>query len=186
MSKRDAFNRTFSEPVDFDDGSYAVSALLYPTIAVEGADSFDAMSRSFAYVYARPWRLAFYTVTSLVYGVVTFLFVSFAVFLILFLTHTFVGWGMDLFGAHYGALSGVPALETMWPTPQFMNLAARVNWYVLSWPEFFGALLLHFWLYLLISGIGAYVISYYFSSHTIIYLLLRRSVDGQNLREVCL
>jgi len=72
--------------------------LLYPTIAVEGADSFDAMSRSFAYVYARPWRLLIYTVISLIYGVVTFLFVSFAVFLILFLTHTFVGWGMDLFG----------------------------------------------------------------------------------------
>ena len=41
-------------------------------------------------------------------------------------------------------------------------------------------------IYLLVSGIGAYAISYYFSSHTIIYLLLRRSVDGQNLREVFL
>ena len=32
--------------------------LLYPTMAVEGSDSFDALSRSFAYVYARPcaWR----------------------------------------------------------------------------------------------------------------------------------
>jgi hypothetical protein len=160
--------------------------LLYPTIAVEGADSFDAMSRSFAYVYARPWRLLVYTVTSLIYGVVTFLFVSFAVFLILFLTHTFVGWGMNLFGAHDGALSGLPALETIWPEPQFLRLVSPTNWYVMSWPEFIGSLLLHFWVFLLITGIGAYVISYYFSSHTIIYLLLRRSVDGQNIREVYL
>jgi len=160
--------------------------LLYPTIAVEGADSFDAMSRSFAYVYARPWRLLFYTVTSLIYGVVTFLFVSFAVFLILFLTHTFVGWGMGLFGTHNGALSGVPALDTLWPAPQFLRRASPVNWDVMSWPEFIGSALLHFWVFLLTTGIGAYVFSYYFSSHTIIYLLLRRSVDGQNLREVYL
>ena len=32
--------------------------LMYPTIAVEGSDSFDAISRSFSYVYVRPWRLA--------------------------------------------------------------------------------------------------------------------------------
>jgi hypothetical protein len=41
MSKRDAFNRTFSEPVDFLGGSYAVSAELYPTIA-EAAVAMDA------------------------------------------------------------------------------------------------------------------------------------------------
>jgi hypothetical protein len=158
--------------------------LLHPTIAVEGADAFDAMSRSFAYVYSRPWRLLFYTVTSLIYGVVTFLFVSFAVFLILLLTHTFAGWGMDVFGVHYGAFSGSPALETLWPAPQFLRLVAPINWYAMSWPEFLGAVLLHFWVFLLITGIGAYVISYYYSSHTIIYLLLRRSVDGQGLREV--
>ena len=158
--------------------------LLYPTIAVEGADAFDAMSRSFAYVYARPWRLLLYTVTSLVYGVVTFLFVSFVAYLILLLTHTFVGWGMDLFGLHYGAMSGVGALETLWPTPRFLQLAGPINWYAMSWPEFGGALLLHFWVFLLIADIGAYVISYYFSSHTIIYLLLRRSVDGQGIGEV--
>jgi hypothetical protein len=160
--------------------------LLYPTVAVEGADAFDAMSRSFAYAYARPWRLLFYTVTALIYGVVTFLFVSFAVYLILLLTHTFVGWGASFFGFNYGAYSGMPKLDTMWPEPQFMRLVMPINWYAMSWSEFVGALFLHFWVFFLITGIGAYVISYYFSSHTIIYLLLRRSVDGQDIREVYL
>jgi hypothetical protein len=160
--------------------------LLYPTIAVEGADSFDAMSRSFAYVYARPWRLIFYTVTSLVYGVVTFLFVAFAAYLILLLTHTFVGWGMNFFGARYGTYSGLPLLETLWPSPTFLQLVHPINWHAMSWPEFIGAGFLHFWVFLLIAGTGAYVVSYYFSSHTIIYLLLRRSVDGQGLKEIYL
>lgn len=160
--------------------------LLYPTVAVEGADAFDAMSRSFAYVYARPWRLLFYSVTALIYGVVTFLFISFAVYLILILTHTFVGWGTSVFGFNYGAFSGLPKLDTLWPEPRFMRLVSPINWYAMSWSEFFGALFLHFWVFFLITGIGAYVISYYFSIHSIIYLLLRRSVDGQDIREVYL
>jgi hypothetical protein len=158
--------------------------LLYPTIAVEGADSFDAMSRSFAYVYARPWRLIFYTIISLVYGVITFIFVSFVAYLILMLAHTFTGWGLNVFGYHYGVYSGVSKMETIWPEPRFMHLVNPINWYAMSWSEYFGAIILHFWVFLLISGIGAYVISYYFSSHTIMYLLLRRAVDGQSIREV--
>ncbi len=160
--------------------------LLYPTLAVEGSDAFDAMSRSFAYVYARPWRLLFYTVTSLIYGAITFLFVSFAVYLLLLLTHTFVGWGASFFGYNYGWYSGSLKLDTLWPMPHFMSLISPINWYAMSWSEYLGALFLHFWVFLLITSIGAYVISYYFSSHTIMYLLLRRSVDGQSIREVYL
>jgi hypothetical protein len=142
------------------------------------------MSRSFAYVYARPWRLVFYTLISLIYGAITFLFVSFVVYLLFLITHTFVGWGMNLFGSHYGAYSGVSALQTIWPQPQFFRLAGPVNWYAMSWPEAIGSFCLHLWVYLFITDIGAYVVSYYFSSHTILYLLLRRSVDGQNLTDV--
>jgi len=158
--------------------------LLYPTIAVEGSDSFDAMSRGFAYVYARPWRLLFYSIVSLVYGVVTFLFVAFAVYLILAITHVFLGWGMGLFGNLHGTYSGLPKLETMWPSPHVQQLSSPTNWWAMNWSEWFGAIALHFWLYLLISCVGAYVISYYHSSNTIIYFLLRRSVDGQSLTEV--
>jgi hypothetical protein len=160
--------------------------LLYPTIAVEGSDSFDAMSRSFAYVYARPWRLLCYSVIALIYGIVTFLFISFALYLVFILTHTFLGWGMGLFGIHDGSMSGVSALQTIWPEPTFANLVMPVNWYAMNWPEWIGSVLAHVWIYLLMGCLGAFVLSYYFSSHTIIYLLLRRSVDGQNLREVYL
>ena len=38
--------------------------LLYPAVAVEGADAFDAMSRAFAYVYSRPWRLLWYSLVA--------------------------------------------------------------------------------------------------------------------------
>ncbi|HUO06698.1 MAG TPA: hypothetical protein VM008_00030 [Phycisphaerae bacterium] len=158
--------------------------LLYPTIAVEGSDAFDAMSRAFAYVYARPWRLFFYSVISLIYGVITFLFISFAIYLVLLLSHTFVGWGTSLLGFNHGWYSGIPKLDTLWPMPEFSRLIAPTNWYAMSVTEFIGSLFLHFWVYMLITCIGAYVMSYYFSTHTIIYLLLRRSVDGQAITEV--
>ncbi len=158
--------------------------LLYPTIAVEGSDAFDAMSRSFAYVYARPWRLLFYSVVSLIYGAITFLFVSFAIYLVLSLTHTFAGWGTNLFGYNYGWFSGSPKLDTLWPKPDFAQLLGGTNWYAMSTTEFIGSLFLHFWVYLVICVGGAYVISYYFSGHTIVYLLMRRSVDGQAITEV--
>jgi hypothetical protein len=158
--------------------------LIFPTIAAEGTDTFDAMSRSFAYVYARPWRLAFYTAIMLMYGTITILFVSFAVYLILTLTHFFAGLGINFFGAAYGSYSGQSKLDTLWPSPEFGHLAAPVNWWAMSWSEYIGAIFMHFWVFLLIGVIGAYVVSFYYSSHTILYFLLRRSVEGQSLTDV--
>src|SRR6185436_225773 len=57
--------------------------LMYPTIAVEGSDSFDAISRSFSYVYARPWRMLFYTLVAVLYGALCYVFVRLFIFLLL-------------------------------------------------------------------------------------------------------
>ena len=66
--------------------------LMYPTIAVEGSDSFDAISRSFSYVFARPWRMLWYTAVAVAYGALTYLFVRFFIYMVLAVTHFFVGW----------------------------------------------------------------------------------------------
>jgi hypothetical protein len=158
--------------------------LLYPTIAVEGSDGFDAMSRGFAYVYARPWRLISYYLLSLIYGVLTFLFVTLAVYLLLLLTHTFLGLGTSMFGYNHAWLSGADKLDALWPAPRFYRLWPDVNWWALSWTEWCGAGLLHGWLFVLFAAVGGYVLSYYYSSTTIVYFLLRRSVDGQSLSEI--
>ena len=34
--------------------------LMWATVSVEGTDAFDALSRSYAYTYQRPWRLLWY------------------------------------------------------------------------------------------------------------------------------
>ncbi len=86
--------------------------LMYPTIAVEGSDSFDAISRSFSYVYARPWRMAFYTLVALAYGAATYLFVHCFIYMTLVLAHRFVG--MSLFGH---AADTRTLFSVMWPSP---------------------------------------------------------------------
>jgi len=160
--------------------------LLVPAVAVESADAFDAMSRAFAYVYAKPWRLLLHTVVALIYGVITLLFLSFAVFILLKITHTFVGWGTSLFGYQYAWYAGVDKLSGMWPEPRFGRLTSLPNWAAMSWPEFIGAAALHFWVFTLVSSLGAYVVSYFHSSSTIVYMLLRRAADGQPVEEIYL
>ncbi len=158
--------------------------LIYPTLAVEGSDSFDAISRSFSYVYARPWRMLFYTLLLLVYGAVTYLFLSFAMYVLLAGVHLFVGWGMTLFGALHGWNTGGGKLGALWPAPHFGQLIAPINWWAMNWSETIGAVFLYFWLFFAVTLLGAYVIGFYFAGNTILYLLLRRSVDGQGLNEI--
>jgi hypothetical protein len=156
--------------------------LMYPTIAVEGSDSFDAISRSFSYAYARPWRLVWYTLVSVAYGAVCYLFVRYFIFLLLGLTHYFVGWWL---GDQSRALADWRAI---WPLGQYWEFfdhpvhlgdagGGNRGTQVASW-------FVTFWVYLVISLLGAFVISFYFSANTIIYGLLRREVDATDLDDV--
>ena len=155
--------------------------LMYPTIAVEGSDSFDAVSRSFSYLYARPWQLIFYSLVALAYGAVTYLFVRFFLYVLLWVTH--VGIGMFLGWAH--AADGSMLVNSLWSQPHdLMKLAYTPNYPALGTMHDIGGTLMSFWIYMTISLLGAYVISLYFSSSTIIYYLMRREVDATGLDDV--
>ncbi|MBC8105751.1 MAG: hypothetical protein H7Z14_04105, partial [Anaerolineae bacterium] len=112
--------------------------LMYPTIAVEGSDSFDAISRSFSYLYARPWRLAFYTLVAIIYGSLCYLFVRFFIYLLLWLSHEFVGlWFV------YPAENAAPLFNVMWPDPYTHGrLIYDVDWLVLTPMQSLGARLI--------------------------------------------
>ncbi len=60
--------------------------LFYATISAEGSDSFDALSRTLAYITQRAWSYIKYTLTAIVYSIVVVLIVvflaSFAVYLV--------------------------------------------------------------------------------------------------------
>src|SRR5262245_23688901 len=50
--------------------------LMYATISTEGSDSFDALSRSYSYVYQAPWQYLWYCLVAVVYGALLVFFVG--------------------------------------------------------------------------------------------------------------
>jgi hypothetical protein len=156
--------------------------LMYPTVAVEGSDSFDAISRSFGYIYARPWRMLFYTAVAVGYGAITYLFLRFFILLTLALAHHFVS--VAIFAQ---STKGLPLFPSMWPSPAATgHLTYAIDFSALSWSQRVGAGLLSFWIYIAVGILGAFAISFYFCANTIIYLLMRRDLDATAIDEVYL
>lgn len=153
--------------------------LQMPAIASEGRDAFDAISRSVSYVFNRPWRYIFYTVFSLLYLCVTFLLVRFFAFLTLKIPYAFlslwpwIGKASD---------DGTPSkLSQVWTEPTFGNLfqmpQSEGTQHVAAWFICIYACIL---LGMMISFIPAFLLS----SQTVIYFLLRRTVDFKDFNEV--
>jgi hypothetical protein len=154
--------------------------VMYPTIAVEGSDSFDAISRSFSYLYARPWRLGFYTLVSIVYGTASYLFVRLFIFVMLVLAHRFGGIAV---GAT--APSTAPLWTSLWPDPATSGrLSYDIDTLSLTFAQEIGARLIWLWVHLVIALLGAFAVCFYFSANTIIYYLLRKEVDATDLDDV--
>ncbi len=157
--------------------------LMYPTIAVEGSDSFDAISRSFSYLYAKPWRLIFYSAVALIYVSLTYLFLRLFFWVLLASTY----FAVKLFVFTNDSYPGVGPFEAMWGGPNGpFNLSYPMDYFSLGVAESIAAFLIAFWVYLLIGLLGAYVVSAFFSANTIIYYLMRREVDAQEMDDVYL
>ncbi len=167
-------------------GLIAGSGLMYPTIAVEGSDSFDSMGRTFSYIFGRPWHAAFYGLAAIIYGAITYLFVRLFLYLGLLATHTTLAWGV-LRGPADGPGSGVhpyaDKLDLFWPQPTFTQLFRGLNWDALNGWEVIWAFGIGIFVFLVASVAFAYLLSYYFSASTIIYCLLRRKIDATDLDE---
>lgn len=65
--------------------------LMYATISTEGSDSFDALSRSYSYVFQRPWHYLFYSVVAMLYGVLVIFFIVLVTSFMVYLSKWAVG-----------------------------------------------------------------------------------------------
>jgi len=157
-------------------------ALMYPTIAVESSDSFDAIGRSYSYVFGRPWRAAFYGLVAAFYGVICYLFVRFCAFLALATTHWFIGVGVIGGGQTVSPLAD--KLDVLWPAPTFDALMSCPPGEAMSGAEPVGAWLVWFWTMLVAATVLAFLLSFCASAKTVIYFLLRRRIDATDLDDV--
>ncbi len=159
----------------------AAGPLLYPAIAIEGTDGFDAISRAFGYVLGRPWRWLLFNLIMLVYGAMTYLLLGLVIDLILTVIHGCVGWWVIR-----DVSPGLNRLDAIFPAPQGHHVAEGVPWSQLGIWDKVTAGMIGSWVYLTRSLLGAYAISFYMTANTWIYLLLRRGTDGTELDDVFL
>lgn len=159
--------------------------LMVPTIAVEGSDGFDAISRSFSYIFARPWHMIFYSLIGIVYGALCYLFVRIFALLMLFSVH--VGSGSAVNFDKTKEFITMGKLDAMWPWPSWTYLHpgwSGIPWTALNATECFGAFFITLWVALVVAVVLGFLVSFYFSVNTIIYFLLRQHVDSTDYEDL--
>jgi len=130
--------------------------LMWATISSEGTDSFDALSRAYAYVFQRPLNYLFYALVAGGFGILGWLLVSNFAAAVVHLTYWAASWG-----------SGQPGIEA-----------------ILSGDESLGAAVIRFWADCVKLLAVGFLYSYFWTASTAVYFLLRRDVDATEMDEV--
>ena len=159
-------------------GMIAGAGLMLPAVAYEGSDGLDAISRSFMYVFSRPWAMLLYTLTATVWGTISYLFARFFAFLVLIVTYGLLYLGFSC------RVGGTERLASLWPRPEFLNLIGTSAEVSMSWSQSVASFLIHLTALFIVGLVVAFVISFYFSASTIIYALMRDGVDNVGTDEI--
>ncbi len=152
-------------------GLVAGIGLIFPAIAYEGSDGFDAISRSFNYVFSEPWWMVFYGLVAAGLGTVSYLIIRFFAFMVLIVTYLLLDLGI------FSDPVGGSKLARIWARPEFLNLLASAHGPA-NFSEGISSFLVHLTVLVVIGMLTAFVISFYFCANTIIYSLVRKKADG--------
>ncbi|HEY2785385.1 MAG TPA: hypothetical protein VGJ05_10450 [Fimbriiglobus sp.] len=187
--------------------------LMFPTLSVEGSDTFDALSRAYNYVFQAPWQYLWNCIVALAYGVV----VTFFVVLMGSLTVYLAKWAImqtpltqttkqepsylfvytpETYGWKKLLLSGTP-IEVVEQKQSQGNRTTvsypyadpdRAKKYEDSYQvwNYLGAGLTAFWLVVVLLFMLGFGYSYFWSAATMIYLNMRKVVDETDLDEIYL
>ncbi len=150
-------------------GCFAGLGFLFPVIAFEVSDGFDAISRAISYIFIKPGAMILYTLIAVIIGTITYLFVRTVAFLVLIVTYLLLEFGM---------FSGEDKLSAIWPQPQFRDLLGTETGVSLNFSQTISTFCIHLNVLFIIAIVLAFVISFYLCANTIIYALLREKVDG--------
>jgi hypothetical protein len=186
--------------------------MMAATISTEGTDSWEAVSRSYSYVFGKPWHYVFYSAIALLYGALLIFFVGFMGSAMVY----FAKWGVnqaqipsrdptymfiwaptsyewrDLLLQGY-RVEGEEVWKNGHATDAYDKLINRKpvvdeanKWQQMSKWNYIGTFLVSIWLYLIFLLILGFGYSYFWTASTIVYLLMRRKVDDTELDEVYL
>ncbi|MGY8769851.1 MAG: hypothetical protein ACKVH8_15640 [Pirellulales bacterium] len=141
--------------------------LMWGTISTESSDSFDAVSRTYAYTTQRPFHYLFYVVVSMLIGA----FGLFIAYLLATLTDHTIAWAFE-WGA--GSDRAATINNAITGTQSQSDLMEAATSMMMLWKALIGRI------------VDCYAFSFFFVSSAGIYLLLRRDVDQAELDEIAL
>jgi len=148
--------------------------MMFPAVAYDGSDCFDAISRSFSYVYAKPWHMLFYTSIAAIYGSICYSIFRLFAFLSLWITRFFVQIALW----EDNSIENANKLIAIWPKPEFKDLLGATGPIPTNKTEAVAAFLIYLFLLVFVGLVVSFIISFYFSANTIIYSLMRGKVDN--------
>lgn len=157
--------------------------LMWGAIGVEGMDSWDAISRSYAYVYQRPLHYLFYALVAAVVGALGWLFVSSFAALVIYLAAWGTSWGATserIEQIEAAQPAAVAALD--WPAES--DEAAAADAETPPGTRTAAAAMIGFWSAGVRLWALAFAYSYFWTASTGIYLLLRRDTDDTPLDDI--
>jgi hypothetical protein len=137
--------------------------LMWPVISAEGTDSFDALSRTYNYLFSRPLHALFYTLVAMGIGILGWTLVSNFAAAVVYLAYWAASWG-----------GGEQAIRAITSGEGLGVLGAT------------GAMLIRVSVECVKLLAAGFLYSYLWTAATAIYLLLRRNVDAREMDEVFL
>ncbi len=186
--------------------------LMYCTLSTEGSDTFDALSRSYNYVFQAPWSYLWYVTVSIVYGALVTLFVVFMGSLMVYMGKWAISqaplndytnrrpdylfmYAPESFGWKELLLKGSPIEQNVVtkiddggkPVDVYSDAnpsAGRDYRSNITLVERIGAGMTTFWMVLVFMLMIGFSYSYFWSASTMIYLLMRKKVDDTELDEI--
>jgi hypothetical protein len=148
--------------------------LMVASVATEGQNSFDAMTRSYAYTFQRPVQYAFYMFIAVVFGGFCWLLVMHLATAVTELSWWATSWGANITGADRVAdLQGLGA-----------NLDEAGNAIERSGAFGFAVNMISFWNQVLMTVAASFMYALFWCLASAVYLLLRKDVDETELDEV--
>ncbi|MGH7202789.1 MAG: hypothetical protein ACREJB_19440 [Planctomycetaceae bacterium] len=154
--------------------------LMSATISAEGSDAFDGFSRSFGFIFSRPWYALWLAIVALVYGSAVIFFVSAVTTLVAYLAEWSVSAGAGEERADRLTATAPELIDEDRPLILGEDLDRTADDAPL------GTELAGFWLRALATLAAGFVASYFWTAVTIMYFLLRRHDDATRLDEVWL
>lgn len=150
-------------------GTVAGGLLLFPSIAYEKTTGPDSIGRAFNYVLHCPTWMFYYALVSSVFGTFFYLVLRLLIFLAIRLTYSLLLAGMVI-------VKQSPKLERIWPEPKLLSFLTTPSASAV-WSESASSFVIYLFMLGIVGILLSYIVSYFFSSATVIYALMRKKVD---------